>query len=75
MSITGGGIDGPGSALGQRAGMLVVKLFVACGERRICGFNLGARGKRLKATISPDQQVKADHPGHVWALDFQFDSD
>lgn len=33
------------------------------------------KGKRLKATISPDQQVKADHPGHVWALDFQFDSD
>lgn len=33
------------------------------------------KGKRLKTTISPQQQVKADHPGHVWALDFQFDSD
>lgn len=33
------------------------------------------KGKRLRAMISPEQQVKADHPGHVWALDFQFDSD
>lgn len=32
------------------------------------------KGKRLKSTISPGQQVTADHPGHVWALDFQFDS-
>ena len=32
------------------------------------------KGQRLRATISPEQQVKADHPWHVWALDFQCDS-
>lgn len=33
------------------------------------------KGKRLKATIGPEVQVKAEYRGHVWALDFQFDSD
>ncbi len=43
MSIIDGAIGGPGSVPRLKAGMVVVRLSVACGGQRMCGLFHGAR--------------------------------
>ena len=73
-SITGGVTGVPGSGPRPRAGTWAARpsLVWRAENLRVAPRR---KGKRLKATIGPEVQVKAEYRGHVWALDFQFDSD
>jgi putative transposase len=73
VPIPAGAADAPTPSSASRAGTCTARRSSGCGARRPAGASRRRKRQRIGTSTCPADRLAAEHPNHVWALDYQFD--